>query len=73
MADIVLKVVAEAYINGREIVNTGLTMMGLGGDNYFCGGCKREMMHEVPIKTMQVNFLYLCDTCNTLNEIPHDA
>ena len=72
MADIVLKVVAEAYVNGRQIMDTGVAMLGLGGDNAFCGSCGREMMHETPIKSMLVNLLYLC-SCGALNEVPHDS
>ncbi len=72
MADIVLKVVAEAFIKGREVMDTGVAMMGLEGDNAFCGDCGREMMHQVPIRTMLVNLLYRC-SCGSLNEVPKDS
>ena len=72
MADIILTVVAEAYINGREIMDTGVSMMGVGGDNAFCGNCDREMMHDVPIKSMLVNMLYQC-SCGSLNAVPQDS
>ena len=72
MADIVLKVVAEAYVNGREVMDTGVVMLGLGGDNAFCGSCGREMMHEVPVRSLLVNLLFQC-SCGALNEIPQDS
>ena len=72
MADIVLKVVAEAFINGREVMDTGMAMMGLEGDNAFCGDCGREMMHQVPIRAMLVTLLYRC-SCGCLNEVPKDS
>jgi hypothetical protein len=72
LADISLKVVAEAFLNGREVMDTGVSMLGLGGDNAFCGNCGREMMHQVPIRAMLVNMLYRC-SCGTLNEVPKDS
>jgi len=72
MADIVLKVVAEAYVNGRDIMETGVSMMGLGGDNCFCGNCNREMMHEFPIRDLKIGMLFLC-SCGSLNELPKDS
>ena len=72
MADIVLKVVAEVYVNGREIMDTGVSMVGLEGDNAFCGNCGREMMHDMPIRSMLVNLLYQC-SCGALNEVPQDS
>jgi hypothetical protein len=73
MGTIVLKHVPEDRINNREIVDTGAAMFGLGGDNVHCGVCGREMMHEVPIRTMTVNLLYRCTGCDSLNELPPDA
>jgi hypothetical protein len=73
MGTIVLKHVPEDRIKGREIVDTGAAMFGLGGDNVHCGVCGREMMHEVPIRTMTVNLLYRCTGCDSLNELPPDA
>ncbi|RAU22046.1 hypothetical protein CU669_10145 [Paramagnetospirillum kuznetsovii] len=72
MADITLKVVADVFAQGREIMDTGVAMMGLEGDNAFCGNCGREMMHMVPIRTMAVKLLYRC-SCGALNEVPTDS
>jgi len=73
MAMLVLSVVEEADVNGREIVSTGISMVGLGGDDVICGRCGREMMSQVPIRTMQTAMLYRCEGCGTLNEVPPDA
>ncbi|EME69406.1 hypothetical protein H261_13559 [Paramagnetospirillum caucaseum] len=73
MATIVLKHVAEDRTNDREIVDTGAAMFGLGGDNVHCGVCGREMMHDVPIRTIKVNLLYRCAGCGSLNELPPGA
>lgn len=72
MAEIVLRVVADAFVNGRDIMDTGAAMMGLGGDNGLCGACGREMMHEVPFRDLLVNMLFRC-SCGALNEIPKDS
>jgi DNA-directed RNA polymerase subunit RPC12/RpoP len=73
MGTVVLKFVPEDRIGDREIIDTGVMMLGLGGDNVHCGLCGREMMHEVPIRDMKVNMLYRCAGCGSLNEIPADA
>ncbi len=72
MADIVMKVVAEVYVNGRDIMDTGVSMMGLGGDNAFCGSCGREMMHDIPVREMKVTLLFRC-SCGALNEVPRNS
>ena len=73
MGSVVMKSVAEDKVNGREVMDTGASMIGLGGDNVFCGTCGREMMHDVPIKTMKVNLLYRCSACGSINEVPQDS
>ncbi|MBI3444771.1 MAG: hypothetical protein HY055_05315 [Magnetospirillum sp.] len=73
MGSVVLKNVPEDKILGREIMDTGVSMIGLGGDNVFCGTCGREIMHDMPIKTMKVNLLYRCDACGGINEVPQDS
>jgi hypothetical protein len=69
MADLVLKLVSEALAEGRDVMETGVSMLGLGGDNVFCGNCGREIMHDFPIRTMKVDLLYRC-SCGALNEVP---
>lgn len=73
MATIVLKHVAEDKAGDRDIVDTGAAMLGMGGDNVHCGVCGREMMHDMPIRSMKVNLLYRCAGCDSLNELPPDA
>ncbi|ARJ66245.1 hypothetical protein WV31_11545 [Magnetospirillum sp. ME-1] len=73
MGTIVLKHVAEDKVGDREVVDTGAAMIGMGGDNVHCGVCGREMMHEVPIRSMKVNLLYRCTGCDSINELPPDA
>ncbi|CCG41616.1 hypothetical protein [Magnetospirillum molischianum] len=73
MAMLVLSVVDEADVNGRDIVSTGISMLGLEGDDVVCGRCGREMMSQVPIRTMPVGLLYRCEVCGALNEVPADV
>lgn len=73
MATVVLKFVPDDKVGDREIVDTGAAMLGLDGDNVHCGVCGREMMHDVPIRTMKVNLVYRCAGCDSLNELPPDA
>jgi hypothetical protein len=70
MGRLVLTVVEEDAIDGRDIVDTGVSMVGLGGDDVICGRCGREMMTQVPLRTMQVTLLYRCEVCGTVNEVP---
>lgn len=73
MGTIVLKHVPEDKAGDREVFDTGAAMFGLEGDNVHCGVCGREMMHDVPIRTMKINMLYRCTGCDSLNELPPDA
>lgn len=70
MARVVLEVVDDADVNGREIVATGVAMLGLEGDDVVCGRCGREMMTQVSIRTMPAGLLYRCEVCGALNEVP---
>jgi len=72
MAMLVLSVVEEADVQGREIVSTGISTVGLGGDDVVCGRCGREMMSQIPIRSMPVGLLYRCEGCGALNEVPPD-
>lgn len=73
MGTVVMKHVPEDKVGDREVIDTGVAMLGLEGDNVHCGVCGREMMHDVPIRTMKVNMVYRCTVCGSFNELPADA
>jgi len=70
MTVLVMTVVNEADVNGREIVDTGISVLGLEGDDVMCGRCGREMMSQIPIRTMPPSLIYRCEVCGALNEVP---
>jgi DNA-directed RNA polymerase subunit RPC12/RpoP len=70
MANIVMKPIAEEDAGGRQVMDTGVSMIGLGGDNWKCGYCGREMMHEVPLQNVKADLLYRCGLCGGLNQMP---
>lgn len=70
MADIVLVAVTPDKVGERPIVNTGVSMVGLGADNCFCGHCGREMMHGFDIGRMAADMVYQCGGCEGYNVRP---
>lgn len=69
MADIVLVAIAPHETGDRTIFNTGLSTVGRGGDDYFCGHCGRKMMHNFNISQLEVDIVFQC-TCEGLNVKP---
>jgi DNA-directed RNA polymerase subunit RPC12/RpoP len=70
MSDIVMKFVPADEAGDRTVFNTGVAMIGLGGENWRCGDCRREMMHGVAAATLNADLLYRCNSCGALNEVP---
>jgi hypothetical protein len=70
MADIVMTPIPPEKVGDRPVMNTGVSMVGLGGDNVFCGHCDREMMHGFDLSKMQVELVYQCGGCDGYNVKP---
>ena len=72
MTTIILRVVDETEAERRPVMDTGVSMVGLGGDRGVCGRCGREIMTDVPFRAMRVDMLFRCGACGALNEAPRD-
>lgn len=70
MVEIVLVAITPDRVGDRPIVNTGVSMVGLGGDSFICGHCGREMMSSFDITRMQADMVYQCGGCDGYNVRP---
>ncbi|MGE5546667.1 MAG: hypothetical protein ACM33T_07215 [Solirubrobacterales bacterium] len=70
MTQIVLAAITPDDVGERPVVNTGVSMLGMGGDDYVCGHCGRLMMHNFDAGKMQAAMVYQCGGCGGFNVKP---
>ncbi len=73
MEKIIMTAIDASQVMGRKVVDTGVSMIGMGGNVYHCGHCGRKMMHAVDLSQATVPLVYLCGSCGTYNEDPGDG
>lgn len=54
----------------RTVFNTGVSTVGQGGDDYYCGHCGRKMIHNMNLARVQVEVVYVCGGCGGYNVPP---
>lgn len=67
MAQITMKAITEKDAIGRPVFDTGVSTIGLKGDDFICGHCGRTMMSNFDISRMQLKMAYKCGGCGGLN------
>lgn len=72
MSDIVLTAIAPHEAGERTVFNTGVSTVGRGGDDYYCGHCGRKMMHNFNIQRLEVDVVFQCGGCEGLNVKPEE-
>lgn len=70
MADIYLIALSAHDIGERQVFNTGVSTVGRGGDDYYCGHCGRKMMHNYDARRLEVEIIYECGGCRGHNILP---
>lgn len=70
MTEIQLTPIGPEKLGERPVINTGVSMVGLGHDSFICGHCGREMMHSFDISKMQADMVYQCGGCEGYNVRP---
>lgn len=70
MTDIVLVAIAPDEVGERSVFNTGVSTVGRGGNDYFCGHCGRKMMHNFDADRLEVEVVFQCGACHGLNSKP---
>lgn len=70
MAEFMMIPIQEYQIEGRTVFNTGVSTVGKGGDDYFCGHCGRKMIHNMNLGRIEVPVVYQCGGCQCYNLPP---
>ena len=70
MAEIMMTPIGENDIAGRTVFDTGVSTIGRGGDDYFCGHCGRKMISRMDLGRLEVPMVYQCGGCQGYNEPP---
>ncbi|MFA6021892.1 MAG: hypothetical protein WC722_16640 [Rhodospirillales bacterium] len=70
MAEFMMKPISQNDIGERTIFNTGVSTVGKGGDDYFCGHCGRKMIHNMNLSAIEATVVYQCGGCQSYNLPP---
>ncbi len=71
MAEITMRGIAPFDVDDSfTVFNTGVSTVGLGGDDFFCAHCGRKMMHNMNVKRIEANVVYQCGGCQGYNLMP---
>jgi DNA-directed RNA polymerase subunit RPC12/RpoP len=55
---------------GRPTINTGVAMLGRGGDDYVCAHCGRVVIQDFNMNATEPTMVYVCGSCGGLNGAP---
>lgn len=67
MGKIVMTAITPEQAGNRDVMDTGVSMLGLGGDDWICGHCGRMMIQSMDLKAVQTPMAYRCGVCEGLN------
>lgn len=70
MTDIVLLAIGPNDVGDRQVFKTGLSTVGRGTNDYYCGHCGHQMMTRMNLETMEVDMVFECGQCKCLNLRP---
>lgn len=70
MAEFMLTPITENEIGGLNVFNTGVSTVGKGGHDYFCGHCGRKMIHAMDLSKLETPVVYQCGGCGSYNLAP---
>lgn len=70
MAEITLTAITPVQVGERNVINTGVSMLGMGGDDFACGHCGRVMIHSFAMQNIQADMVYQCAGCDGYNVKP---
>jgi predicted SprT family Zn-dependent metalloprotease len=72
MVRIVMSALRPEAAEGRPVINTGISMMGLKGNDYVCGHCGKVMMQSFDASNVRSDMVYVCGACQGPNGLPHN-
>ncbi len=70
MARIQLTALTPEEAENRPVIHTGVSMMGLQGDDCVCGHCGRVMMTNFDIGPIRPDMVYICGNCDGASAAP---
>lgn len=70
MAEIELTAIMPTQVGDRNVINTGVSMLGMGGDDFLCGHCGRLMIHSFAMENIGADMVYQCSGCDGYNVKP---
>jgi len=73
MADKLMTPLDPEDAEGRNVVHTGLSTVGLGKHNYYCGHCGEQIMHKMDVSNFSAAIVFQCSVCDGLNVNPDIA
>ena len=69
MSRIVMSPLSPELVQGRPMINTGISMIGLKGDDYVCGHCGKIIMQNFDASGVRGDMVYVCGNCQGPNTI----
>lgn len=70
MAEITMNPIEPHLAGDLEVVDTGVSMLGIDGPDWRCGHCGRLMITNMKLDTIKVMLAYKCGRCEGLNLVP---
>jgi hypothetical protein len=70
MAEITMLPIQPHEAGGLEVVDTGVSMLGIEGPDWRCGHCNRLMIQTMKLEEVKVTLAYQCGLCGGLNLVP---
>jgi len=70
MSRIVLTALTAAEAAGRPHLHTGVTTLGLKGDDFVCSHCGRIILKSFDITKAAPNQVFICGQCEGYNAAP---
>jgi hypothetical protein len=73
MAKHVLTAITHAEAAGRPSINTGISMVGQGNDDFLCAHCSRQIITNFDMTRVPPDMVFVCGTCGEANGVPVPA
>lgn len=70
MVEIMMTPIAQSDVGERNVVNTGISTVGRGGHDYYCGHCGKKMMQNINVSRFDPMPVFQCGSCQSYNEAP---
>lgn len=70
MTEIMMVALAPYDVGQRQVFNTGVSTVGKGGHDYYCGHCGRQMAHSIDFSRIEADLVYQCGACGGHNVPP---